>query len=77
MWLMDTDLIILRADEKVGDRAHNLQSFHFNYLIYEGVSKSVRNHPKVKAPDISFLHFIHRTSLKSHYTKLHFGPTMY
>ena len=39
--------------------------------ILRGVSKSFRNHPNVKAPDISFLHFIHRTSLKSHYAKLH------
>ena len=47
------------------------------YILYEGVSNSFRNHPKVKEPEISFLHFIHRTSLKSHYAKLHFCLTFY
>ena len=47
----------------------------YNLYMYEGVSTSFRNHPKVKAPEISFLNFIHRTSLKSHYAKLYFCPT--
>ena len=44
---------------------------------YEGVSKSFRNHPKVKEPETSILYSIHKSSLKSHYAKLHIPPTLY
>ena len=37
------------------------------FRLYEGVSKSFRNHPKVKEPEMSFLYLIHKTSLKSHF----------
>ena len=46
-------------------------------VIYEGVSTSFRNHPKVKEPDTSFLYLINKTSLKSYYAKLHIPPTFY
>ena len=45
--------------------------------MYEGVSKSFRNHQKVKEPEMSFLYLIHKTSLKSHFAKLHIPPTLY
>ena len=48
--------------------------FHLMYM-YEGVSKSFRNHPKVKESEMSFLYLIHKTSLTSHFAKLHIPPT--
>ena len=42
---------------------------------YEGVSNSFKNHLKVKEPEISFLYWTNKTSLKSHYAKLHIPPT--
>ena len=48
----------------------------FLSLVYEGVSKSFRNHPKVKAPEISFLYFIHRTSLSDFLLTVH-SPKLY
>ena len=44
---------------------------------YEGVSKSFRNHPKLKEPETSFSYSIHKTSLKSHYAKLHILLTVH
>ena len=46
-------------------------------VLYEGVSNSCRNHPKVKEPEMSFLYSIHKTSLKSHFAKLHILPNFY
>ena len=45
-------------------------------VLYEGVSTSFRN-PKVKEQEIILLYLIHKTSLKSHYAKLHFCLTCY
>ena len=54
-----------------------LWNFRWKCGIYEGVSKSFRNHPKEKEPDISFLYWIHKTCLKSYYANLHILPTCY
>ena len=60
---------------------HDLFTFDMNcmpiFLHVRGVSTSFRNHPKVKEPETSFLYSIHKTSLKSHYAKLHIPPILY
>ena len=45
--------------------------------IYEGVSESYWHHPEVNEPHTSVWNLIHKTSLKSHYAKLHIPLTFY
>ena len=53
------------------------QLWSYSLFNIGGVSTSSWNHPEVNQPEISFLYLIHKTSLQSHYAKLHILPTFY
>ena len=58
------------------DRIYLPGKLLFN-TVYEGVSNNSWHHTEVKVPHTSIWYWIHKTSLKSHYAKLHIPPILY
>ena len=61
------DYVRINNLTKISDNAFLVNEWTLGLLLfvmYEGVSTSFRNHPKVKEQDISFLYLIDETSLK-------------